>query len=149
MTTLSDNNCRTSGAQASRAAEIRQWLTDFAAAVRDVDYDRARAMFADDVISFGTFTPIARGRDALVAQQWKNIWNRTRGFTFVVPQTQIEICGEIAWAAAPWTSQGRDAQGNWFDRPGRCTLILRRDGRLESAAWLCVHSHFSLTPTAT
>jgi ketosteroid isomerase-like protein len=56
------------------------------------------------------------------------------------------VSGDLAWVAAPWDSQGQDADGAWNDRPGRATIVLeRRDGR-----WLAIHTHMSLyPPTAT
>jgi ketosteroid isomerase-like protein len=125
--------------------QIRAWLEAFAAAVRAVDYDAGRAMFADDVVGFGTFAKMLVGREELVAGQWKNIWGVTRGFTFALDQLHCESSGQIAWIAVPWHSQGRDPAGNWYDRFGRCTLVLRRDGSAGDR-WLCCHSHFSRVP---
>jgi ketosteroid isomerase-like protein len=127
---------------AGEAGEIRQWLEDFSAAVRAVDYERGMTMFAPEVVGFGTYASMLVGLDKLVAGQWKNIWGVTRGFAFRLDELHCGISGDQAWVAAPWTSQGKDAAGEWYDRPGRATLILeRRDGR-----WLCVHSHLSLYP---
>ena len=64
-------------------AEVRRWLEEFAASVRAVDYDRGRAMFAEEVVGFGTFARMLVGRENLIAGQWKNIWGCTRGFRFV------------------------------------------------------------------
>jgi ketosteroid isomerase-like protein len=124
-------------------AEVRHWLEDFAACVRGVDYERARGMFAEEVVGFGTFARMLIGRDNLIAGQWMNIWGCTRGFRFLLEEAHVEVEGEMAWVASPWHSQGRDEQGNWFDRHGRCTLVLKKRGE----RWLCVHSHYSRQPT--
>ena len=123
-------------------AAIRVWLAEFAAAVRAVDYDKGRTMFAPEAVGFGTYAGVVRGQPNLEAQQWRNIWGVTRGFTFRLDELSGGVSGELAWVAVPWDSEGRAASGEWYDRPGRATLILeRRDGR-----WLAVHSHFSLYP---
>jgi ketosteroid isomerase-like protein len=125
-------------------ASIRQWLEDFSAAVRAVDYERGMAMFAPEVVGFGTYASMLVGLEKLVAGQWRNIWGVTRGFTFRLDDLHCGVEGDLAWAAVPWDSQGRRADGEWYDRPGRATLILRRrEGR-----WRCIHSHLSLYPPA-
>jgi ketosteroid isomerase-like protein len=129
-------------AQAEDVAAIRQWLEDFAAAVRAVDYERGKTMFAPEVVGFGTYASMLEGLENLVAGQWRNIWGVTRGFTFRLDQLHCGVDGDLAWVAVPWDSQGRTAAGDWYDRPGRATLILqRRDG-----TWRCIHSHLSLYP---
>jgi ketosteroid isomerase-like protein len=122
--------------------ELRRWLEDFSAAVRAVDYERGATMFAPDVVGFGTFASMLVGRDRLIAGQWRNIWGVTRGFTFRLDELHCGLDGDTAWAAVPWDSQGQQASGEWYDRPGRATLILQR----RNGAWLCVHSHLSLYP---
>jgi ketosteroid isomerase-like protein len=123
-------------------AEVRRWLEDFAACVRTVDYDRGRAMFAEEVVGFGTFARMLVGRENLIAGQWKNIWGCTRGFRFIMDEAHVDATGEMAWVATPWHSEGRDEAGQWFDRHGRCTLILKK----AAGKWLCVHSHYSRLP---
>ncbi|MCC6629321.1 MAG: nuclear transport factor 2 family protein [Chloroflexi bacterium] len=130
---------------AEATTDIRQWLVDFSAAVRAVDYERGMTMFAPDVVGFGTYASMLEGLEPLVAGQWRNIWGVTRGFAFRLEQVHCGVDGDLAWVAAPWDSQGRTAGGDWYDRPGRATLVLqRRDGR-----WLCIHSHLSLYPRPT
>jgi ketosteroid isomerase-like protein len=130
----------------SSAEEIRRWLETFAQCVREVDYDRAREMFDLDVVGFGTFAAMLIGREALIDGQWKNIWGCTRGFHFLLDAAHADVStdGDMAFVATPWISQGRDAAGNWYDRLGRCTLVLRK--RTRDGAWLCIHSHYSRQP---
>ena len=120
------------------------WLETFAACVRGVDYDGARVMFDLDVVGFGTFAGMLIGRENLIEGQWKNIWGCTRGFRFLLDDAHAQVSGdgEMAFIATPWVSQGRDAAGQWFDRHGRCTLVLRKTGD----HWRCVHSHYSRVP---
>jgi ketosteroid isomerase-like protein len=122
--------------------EIREWLERFAEAVRAVDYERGKTMFAEDVVGFGTYASMLVGLDNLVEGQWTNIWGVTRGFTFRLDEMHCGVSGDQAWVAAPWDSEGQSTDGNWYDRPGRATIILeRRDG-----VWLAVHTHLSLYP---
>ncbi len=115
---------------------------EFSAAVRAVDYERGTTMFAPDVVGFGTYAGMRVGLDALVNGQWRNIWGVTRGFTFRLDELHLGVSGDQAWVAVPWDSEGRHGSGDWFDRPGRATIVLeRRDGR-----WLALHTHFSLYP---
>jgi len=127
--------------------EIRDWLETFAQCVRDVDFDRARPLFDLDVVGFGTYAAMLTGREALIDGQWRNIWGCTRGFHFLLEAAHIDVssAGDMAFVATPWISQGRDASGNWYDRLGRCTLVLRK--RPRDGAWLCIHSHYSRQPT--
>ncbi len=140
MTTLFANSMIDAGDGSQQ--QLRDWLERFAECVRAVDYESAAGMFDEDVVSFGTFARMLIGRDELVEGQWKNIWACTRSFGFLLDEAHIEVSGELAWIAVPWTSQGRDEHGRWYDRPGRCTLVLRR----RAQRWLCVHSHHSRQP---
>lgn len=122
--------------------QIREWLESFASAVRDVDYERGRTMVAEDVVGFGTYASMLEGLENLVEGQWKNIWGVTRGFRFRLDEAHIGVSGDLAWVATPWDSQGQHADGTWFDRPGRATIILvQRNGQ-----WLAKHTHLSLYP---
>lgn len=123
-------------------AAIRRWLEEFSAAVRAVDYERGMTMFAPEVVGFGTYASMLVGLDTLVAGQWRNIWGVTREFRFRLDDLHCGVAGDLAWVAVPWDSRGQRASGDWYDRPGRATLVLaRREGR-----WLAIHSHLSLYP---
>ena len=122
--------------------EIRQWLEEFADAVRDVDYELGKTMFGADVVGFGTYASMLVGLEALVEGQWKNIWGVTRGFRFRLDEMHFGVVNDDAWVAVPWDSEGQNPDGSWYERPGRATIILeRRDGR-----WVAIHTHLSLYP---
>ena len=124
------------------AQEIRAWLDRFAAAVRDVDYEMGRRLFAPDVMAFGTVGVMLNGLDALITSQWKQIWGVTSGFHYHMEHLSCGGAADLAWAAVPWTSWGRQPNGDAFPRHGRATYILqRRDGH-----WRAIHSHHSLEP---
>jgi len=124
-------------------AAIHDWLTRFAACVREVDYAAARPFWHKDIIVFGTYQELVHGLTAWTETQWDNVWPRTEGFAFDLANTAV-LCsadGSMATVIAPWTSTGFSVDGARFDRPGRATITLARepDGR-----WLGVHSHMSL-----
>ena len=120
---------------------IRDWLYAFAAHVRACDFAAASEMFADDVVSFGSWTGRMDGLEALVARQWNNVWPKTADFQFDLDNA----VGDSTWTAATWTSVALHADGTaHFTRRGRATFVFRREGiRL-----LAIHSHFSLDPAA-
>lgn len=130
-------------ANATTTAEIHDWLADFAACVRDVDYAAGRPFWHPDIIIFGTHQELVRGLTAWTTTQWDNVWPRTEDFTFDLAHTEILASpdGAMAIAITPWTSTGFHPDGTSFPRPGRATLTLARqpDGR-----WIGVHSHMSL-----
>jgi ketosteroid isomerase-like protein len=112
------------------------------ASVRSIDYARARPLFAEDVVAFGTFAAVVSGRERLEQEQWRAIWPTIRDFTFRL--TQLHCLGDDAnlCVVVPWDSLGQRDDGQAFDRPGRATLLLTfRGGRL-----VATHSHFSLAP---
>jgi ketosteroid isomerase-like protein len=134
---------QTLAADRGLVTEIRAWLDRFAAAVRAIDYDAGRQLFAAEVIGFGTAGVRLQGLDALVALQWEKIWPVTSGFHFHMENLACGGEGDIAWAAVPWTSWGRRASSESFERHGRATYILhRRNGQ-----WQALHSHHSLDPS--
>lgn len=119
-----------------------EWLNEMQACVREVDYARCRAIFADDVVGFGTKAAAAIGLDALERDQWRHIWGRIRHFTFGLDQLHCGLHGDGLWLACPWNSEGRGPDGAWRSRPGRITAVLERRG----GRWLAVHTHHSVAP---
>lgn len=119
------------------------WLAEFAAAVSTADFARGRAMFAPEAIGFGTIAERAVGLDTLVDSQWRPVWSTTRGFTFDLATVKHGGDHPVYWAAAQWTSMGRDASGRDIERRGRATIVLHdREGKL-----LAMHTHFSFVPS--
>jgi ketosteroid isomerase-like protein len=49
----------------TREAIARAFLTEMQACVRGVDFVRAHALFAEDVVAFGTYAAVVSGRDRL------------------------------------------------------------------------------------
>ncbi len=130
-------------ADAAITASVHDWLTRFAACVRDVDYAAARPFWHPDIIVFGTYQELVHGLKAWTDTQWNNVWPRTEGFSFDLENTALlaGADGNMVTVITPWTSVGFHPDGARFKRPGRATIVLARqpDGR-----WLGVHSHMSL-----
>lgn len=127
------------------ATIARVWLAEMQACVQTVDYERCRAIFAGDVVGFGTYAALVVGLEALEENQWRRIWGTIRDFAFLTDELHCGLQGETVWLACPWMSRGPGPDETWIERPGRITAILaRRDGR-----WLAVHTHHSVAPRPT
>jgi ketosteroid isomerase-like protein len=113
-----------------------------ATCVRTVDFARCRAIFADDVVGFGTKTAAVVGLDNLERDQWRHIWGEIREFTFVTGSLHCRRNGEALWLACQWTSKKQASNGAWQARPGRITAVLEN----RNGVWLAVHTHHSLAP---
>jgi ketosteroid isomerase-like protein len=132
--------------EAGDDASIRGWLDAWGDLVASSDIDAARALFADDVIGYGTRANEAIGLDRLVSDQWSKVWPAISGFRFDVEGAVVWVSPDrrLAVIAATWTSQGRRPDALVGQRDGRATVVLRRDGVAER--WTGVHTHFSLVP---
>jgi ketosteroid isomerase-like protein len=123
-------------------AIAREFLLDMQRCVRAIDYDRARTLFADDVVAFGTFATVVSGRDRLEHEQWRNVWPTIHDFTFRLDELRCLGADESVCVVVPWDSIGHAPDGEPFNRPGRATLLLSR----RANRWVATHSHFSLAP---
>ena len=123
-------------------ADFVGWLEQFAGFVRDVDYAAARPLFHPDVLAFGTHRDVISGLAAWQSTQWDNVWPKTSDFSFDTSAARVLVSADntMATVVVPWTSTGYQPDGSRFDRPGRATMVFRR----QDDAWLCVHSHMSL-----
>ena len=121
-------------------SKVLQWLREWEVLINGQDFAKARTLFAEDVISFGTFSEILNGLSDLEARQWRVIWPTIAGFTFDDPQ--VVISGDTTIVISLWHSKGKTRDDGWYDRKGRATLVLRQDGE----RLLCIHSHLSMEP---
>jgi ketosteroid isomerase-like protein len=128
------------------AATVRDWVAAWGAEVATVDMAAARRRFSPDVVAFGTYADVVHGLDQLEAQQWNSVWPAIDGFAFRIGELVVIASddGCQAVAVVPWDSVGTAADGTTFARPGRATIVLRRESA--TAPWLGVHTHFSLVP---
>ena len=121
---------------------IREWFERLGRYCAEVDYASARAIFAPDVVSFGTRAEVVSGLSALQSNQWEGIWPNISDFKIEAGSIKSGGEGRHAWGVATWTSTGFDREGRPFPRPGRATVALER----RRDEWLAVHTHFSLFP---
>lgn len=121
---------------------VEQWFELLGRYCAAVDFESARAIFAEDVASFGTLARVVTGAEALESEQWRGIWPNIADFMIDMETVTSGGGDDLAWGMAAWSSTGFHEDGSRFDRPGRASVVLaRRDGR-----WLAVHTHFSLAP---
>ncbi len=130
------------------AAAVREWFARLGDCCARVDYAGARAIFAGDVVSFGTKAGLVTGVGPLQRAQWEGIWPNIADFRVDLATVRGDGNRDLAWGAATWTSTGFHEDGAAFDRPGRATVVLQRREILAPPghAWLAVHTHFSLFP---
>jgi ketosteroid isomerase-like protein len=133
-----------SNPQLAHVQAIHRWLETFAAAVRDRDFAKGRALCIGDIFSFGTVTNYAQGLDELESCQWQRVWGITTGFAFDLNSVRCGGDGDTFWAGALWSSQGRHKIDGVIERRGRATIILQKMGDKLLAA----HTHFSLAPSS-
>lgn len=123
-------------------AAVAQWFARLGRYCDSVDYDSTRAIFAPDVVSFGTRADIVSGLERLQKNQWEGIWPNIQDFKIDLDSIHADGDDRVAWGVATWTSTGFHEDGTSFFRPGRATVILER----RNGEWLSVHTHFSLNP---
>lgn len=123
--------------------KVLQWLREWESLINAQDFEAARRLFAEDVVSFGTYSEIMAGLADLEARQWRVIWPTITDFSFEDPK--IITSGDdpgTAIVISLWRSKGRTQDNGWYARRGRATLVLKFDGRQLT----CVHSHLSMEP---
>jgi ketosteroid isomerase-like protein len=123
---------------------VLEWLSGWGAEVAAANIRSGRERFSHDLTAFGTHADVVRGRDAVEAAQWSQVWPKIEDFEFLVDQADVIISGDrlLAVVASPWASTGIAEDGSTFDRPGRATVVVRRE--TIEAPWVGIHTHFSL-----
>ena len=123
---------------------IRLWFQVWEKQVQNKDFEAAKKLFENDVVSFGTWMNVVEGLDKLYSDQWKNIWPTINNFKFVTNTLFIQISPDrlLANSILVWNSTGYKKNGNSFKRNGRATVVLKRSNLDNS--WKGIHTHFSL-----
>ena len=123
---------------------VKMWVDDWGTEVASVDLTAARRRFIADVIAFGTFADVVVGLDRLHDEQWAQVWPKIDAFRFLTDDMEVLVSPDrlMAVAVVGWDSVGIAEDGSRFPRPGRATVVLRRN--TTDAAWLGTHTHFSL-----
>ena len=125
-------------------ALVRKWFRRLTEQVQAVDFARARPLFAEDMIAFGTFEDFVTGRDAVEHAQWRNVWPVTSGFHFRMDDIRAIVSPDrlTAIGMAVFQSTGYHEDGTSYERPGRTTVALSR--RAVGVDWVADHTHMSL-----
>ncbi len=132
------------------AAEDRASIADFfqrwASLVDAVDFRRARPLYTEDVIAFGSLGTMMTSRDALENEQWRAVWPTLAAYTHDLSTLEIVISPDrlMAMGAVIARTTGIHKDGSHFDRPVRVTATLMREH--VGAPWLATHTHVSLIP---
>lgn len=123
---------------------IELWFQVWEKQVQNKDFEAAKKLFENDVVSFGTWMNVVEGLDKLYSDQWKNIWPTINNFKFVSNTLFIQISPDrlLANSILVWNSTGYKKNGNSFKRNGRATVVLKRSNLDNS--WKGIHTHFSL-----
>ena len=125
-------------------AAVRTWFETLSKHCRDVDYEGARPIFAEDMIAFGTFTDFITGRDLAEEKQWRNVWGTIRNFGVSLDTVEAIVSADrlTAIGMAVWMSDGFHPNGDRFDRGGRATVGLGR--QRVGDPFVATHTHLSL-----
>ncbi len=125
-------------------ALVRRWFQRLQLHVQTVDFAGARPLFAEDLITFGSFNPFTIGREANEEEQWRTVWGRIDQFRWRLDDLRTLLSQDRLMAAgmAVFDSTGYSEDGVPYDRPGRATVVLGREAVGEE--WVGRHMHVSL-----
>lgn len=125
-------------------AGLAAWMDGFGAEVEALDYTKARARFDPRVLTFSTFMDVVSGIDQFENEQWRKVWPSASHFRWHTENMRSLLSPDrlMAFVALTWGSTGYREDGTAFDRPGRATMVLVRDGL--TAPWRGIHAHVSL-----
>lgn len=87
--------------------KARKWLDEWEHLINVANFEGARALFADDVVSFGTYAEVLHGLDQLEELQWRKVWPNIANFSFEEPSILVRE-GGIATIVVLWHSRGQD-----------------------------------------
>lgn len=123
---------------------VRTWFEELSGYCRDIDYEGARKIFAEDMIAFGTFTDFMNGRELTEQKQWRNVWGTIRNFRYDLDKIEAIVSADrlTAVGMGVWQSDGFHSDGTRFDRPGRTTVTLGR--KAVGDPFIATHTHMSL-----
>jgi ketosteroid isomerase-like protein len=123
---------------------VRRWFQRLQLHVQSVDFVGARPLFADDLITFGSFNPFTIGREANEEEQWRTVWGRIDRFRWQLDDLRtILSCDRLMVVGmVVFDSTGYSEDGVPYERPGRATVVLGR--RAIGEDWIGQHMHVSL-----
>src|SRR3712207_1166443 len=104
-------------AQGEDAHLIRRWFQHLQLCIQTVDFAGSRPLFAEDLITFGTFTAFTVGRDATENEQWRQVWGHIDQFRWRLDDLRTIVSDDrlTAVAMAVFESTGYTDEGRAFD----------------------------------
>lgn len=125
---------------------IAEFFERWGALVGNVDFKRARELYAEDVIAFGSLGKMTTSREALEAEQWRAVWPTLADYTHDLSTLEVIVSPDrlMAMGAVIARTVGIHKDGTHFDRPVRVTATLMREA--VGAPWFMTHTHVSLVP---
>jgi ketosteroid isomerase-like protein len=131
-------------AQEDDVALVRRWFQRLQLCVQSVDFVSARPLFAEDIITFGSFNPFTIGREATEEEQWRTVWGRIDRFRWRLDELRTILSGDRCTVVgmAAFDSTGYTDSGTPYERPGRATVVLRRGALGEDL--VAQHMHVSM-----
>ena len=121
--------------------KITAWLKQFESNVRNREYDIAFPLYAPNAVAFGTRVNHLSDMSEYAKNQWNNIWDKSRDFTFVDILNSGHD-GQLFFCSTLWTNL-TNIDGIETTRKGRASFVFQ-DGK---DGLICIHSHFSESPT--
>ena len=79
---------------------VREWFGLLGKYCAAIDYESTHAIFAPDVVSFGTKAKIVSGLEPLQANQWEGIWPNIRDFRIEMDTIHAGGDERFAWGIA-------------------------------------------------
>jgi ketosteroid isomerase-like protein len=125
---------------------IAEFFERWGSLVGNVDFRRARGLYTDDVIAFGSLGKTMTSREALEAEQWRKVWPTLADYRHDLSTLEIVISPDrlMAMGAVMAPTIGIHKDGSHFERPVRVTATLMREA--VGAPWYMTHTHVSLVP---
>ena len=125
---------------------VADWYARWGELVANVDYKRARPLFAEDVIAFGSQVEVMASLDTLEREQWRSVWFTIEDYRYDLSTLDIIVSPDrlMAMGAVIFRSTGRHRDGRRYERNGRATATLMRNAVGEP--WVATHTHISLKP---
>src|SRR3954447_17994048 len=90
-------------------ALVRRWFQHLQLHVQAVDFVGARALFAEEIVTFGTVRAFTVGREATEREQWRNVWRRNDGLRWQLDDLRVLTSRATAGRRWAWRYSTRSA----------------------------------------
>lgn len=130
------------GQHSVEEAAIRQQLEKLVEAIRAMDIDGVKPIYAEDVVSFDVGPPLGRVGAEGKCQNWEDVFTMfERPIGYEIRELTITLSSGVAFAhslnrLSGTLKNGRTTSGNWV----RATFCLRK----LAGEWLIAHDHVSV-----